>query len=103
MPEVKIRKVVRAVEHAAHFVLSYSVQICEILTFRQTVSLPIIAANIHLFPFLKEKMLICNEKRPTAFAVSLLLVFKTIGLDCFVPRNDAKRVTRAKPFSIQHS
>ena len=54
MPEVKIRKVVRAVEHAAHFVLSYSVQICEILTFRQTVSLPIIAANIQLFWFLKK-------------------------------------------------
>jgi hypothetical protein len=97
MPEVKIRKVVRAVEHAAHFVLSYSVQICEILTFRQTVSLPIIAANIHLFPFLKEKMLICNEKRPTAFAVSLcsfLLILWLVGLSHRGSRNLAAVVIR---------
>ena len=66
MPEVKIRKVVRAVEHAAHFVLSYSVQICEILTFRQMVSLPIIAANIQLFSFLKKLV----RKIDTAFSVA---------------------------------
>ena len=48
-----------------------------------------------------------TKKRPTAFAVSLFarLHYFWIAsyLDCFVPRNDAKRVIRAKQFSILHS
>ncbi len=34
---------------------------------------------------------------------SFPLFLNAYCLDCFVPRNDAKRVIRAKPFHIQHS
>ena len=46
------------------------VQICEILTFRQVVSLPIYAANIHIFHSCIEKMPLAPQKISTAFTAT---------------------------------
>ena len=49
LPETKIRKAVRALWARSVSVLPCFVQICEILTFRQTVSLPIIMPQIYKY------------------------------------------------------
>ena len=70
VPETKIRKAVRALWARSASGLPCFVQICEILTFRQVVSLPIYAANIHIFHSCKEKMPLAPQKISTAFTAT---------------------------------
>ena len=71
LPETKIWKAVRALWARSALGLPCFVQICEILTFRQVVSLPIIMPQIYTFFILaRKKTLPAPQKTGTAFPVT---------------------------------